>query len=74
MQTNIIQHSEEWHSAKLGSIGGSEIGSLVQYYCAEEVQKYFPILAEESFFSTPFEIFVKIKHGIRVDNEERTFD
>ena len=74
MQTNIIQHSEEWHSAKLGSIGGSEIGSLVQYYCAEEVQKYFPILAEESFFSTPFEIFVKIKHGIRVDNEERTPD
>ena len=74
MQTNIIQHTEEWFDAKLKSIGGSEIGSLVQYYCAEEVQKYFPTLAEESFFSTPFEIFVKIKHGVRVDNDERSSD
>lgn len=74
MQTNIIQHTEEWHSAKLGRIGGSEIGSLVQYYCAEEVQKYLPTLAEESFFSTPFEIFFKIKHGVRVDNDERSSD
>ena len=48
MQTNIIQHTEEWHSAKLGSVGGSRVGSLVQYYCAEEVLKYFPILAEEA--------------------------
>lgn len=74
MQTNIIQHTEEWFDAKLKSIGGSKIGSLVQYYCTEEVLKYFPVLAEESFFSTPFEIFVEIKHGVIVDNDERSSD
>jgi len=73
MQTNIIQHTEERYTEKLKSIGGSKIGSLVQYYCPEEC-KLFEGLAEESFFSTPFEIFCEMKHGVRVDNEERAFD
>jgi len=68
----IKQHTQEWLDAKLNTIGGSEIWSLVWHYKKEELRKIeeqhnINILSEKPFKS-PMELFIKIKHNLQDDS------
>ncbi len=63
MQTNIIQGSEEWKTARQSKIGASEIFSLVLHYCKKELEAMNFDLKEEKSFRSVQELFLKIKFG-----------
>jgi hypothetical protein len=66
--SNIIQHSPEWLEAKKSKIGGSEIFTLVHYYCQEELKSLDVDLDKEMGFKTALELFIKLKFGVEDNN------
>lgn len=64
--TNIKQNTPEWLQAKKDYIGGSEIYSLVYYYCQEEL-KQANITDLEKPFSSALEIYLQKK--FKLDGE-----
>jgi hypothetical protein len=64
---SIAQGTPEWLEKKQYKIGGSEIFTLVEYYCQKELQQAGIDLGKEKPFQTCLELFLKIKFGLRED-------
>ena len=65
MTDKITQNTEAWLEAKQSKIGGSEIFTLVLEYCKEELKQANINIESETAFSTPLELFLKVKYDIQ---------
>lgn len=59
--TNILQNSPQWLEIKQSRIGGSEIFSLANYYCSQELKDLKIDTAKEPPFRSALELFCKVK-------------
>lgn len=67
MQNNIIPNTPEWLEAKLPKVGSSDIFCLVNHYCQKELGQASINTEDEKSFSTPLEIYIRCKFGIKQD-------
>ncbi len=78
MTPKIEQHSPEWYEIKLPKIGSSDIFSIAEYYCKDELkqaninlvigEKNSGELIYEKPFSTALEIYLRVKFGVQNNN------
>jgi hypothetical protein len=65
MMQTIQQNTPEWLSAKLSTIGGSEIYALVvSLLTEEEIKQYLPYFEYESSFGSVMKTAIKFLYGI----------